>query len=74
VTDQLRKATAAYHRAQETVAKRRAELTEAIVEAHLANVRQTAIVEITGFTREHIRRIVRDAIEEAEVRGRPAPF
>lgn len=61
MTDQLQTATRAYQRAQELVLRRRAELAEAIAAAAHAGTRQSEIVAITGYTREHIRRIVRDA-------------
>ncbi len=61
VTTPLHKATAAYRRAQAAVEQRRNELAEQIVRAAAEGVRQVDIVEITGYTREHVRRIVRDA-------------
>lgn len=59
--DALTEAARAYHRAEAAAAKRRRELAEAIVAADRAGVRQVDIVAATGYTREHIRRIVRDA-------------
>lgn len=58
--DALTEATRAYRRAEAAVEKRRAELAEAIAAAAQAGTRQVDIVRITGYTRESIRRIVRD--------------
>jgi outer membrane protein TolC len=65
VTTPLHRATAAYRRAQVTVEQRRLDLAEQIVQAAAEGMRQVEIVEITGYTREHIRRIV-DAARKAE--------
>ncbi len=58
VTTPLHRATAAYKRAQTVVVERRKDLVEAIREADREGTKQVDIVKITGFTREHIRRIV----------------
>jgi hypothetical protein len=58
VTTPLHRATAAYRRAQAAVEARREELAEAIREAAAEGTKQVDIVNVTGFTREHIRRIV----------------
>ena len=54
----LEQATSAYRAAQESLAARRGELVAAMVEATRAGVRQSRIVQITGYTREHIRQLV----------------
>lgn len=59
--DALTEATRAYRRAEAALEKRRAELAAAIAAAARAGTRQVDIVATTGYTREHIRRIVRDA-------------
>lgn len=58
VTTPLHRATAAYRRAQAAVEARREELAEAIRDADRNGVKQVEIVKVTGYTREHIRRIV----------------
>lgn len=58
VTTPLHRATAAYRRAQAAVEARREELAEAIREADRDGTKQVEIVKVTGYTREHIRRIV----------------
>jgi hypothetical protein len=57
----LTEAARAYRRAERAVEQRREELAAAIVQAAADGVRQVDIVRATGYTREHIRRIVRDA-------------
>jgi len=61
VTTPLHKATAAYKRAQAVVEQRRLDLAEEIVKADRDGMRQVDIVKVTGYTREHVRRIIRDA-------------
>jgi hypothetical protein len=61
VSTSLQKAAAAYKRAQAIAEERRKELAAAIVEADAAGTRQVDIVAVTGYTREHVRRILRDA-------------
>lgn len=59
--DPVLDAVRAYRRAEAAVDRRRAELADAIGEAILAHDRrQSEIVKITGYTREHVRRICRD--------------
>jgi CRP-like cAMP-binding protein len=58
MTADLERATRAYHRAQQAVDKRREELAEAIAAADATGMKQVDIVQITGYTREHVRRIV----------------
>lgn len=58
VTTPLHKATAAYERAKAVVETRRKELAEAIRDADRDGMKQVDIVKITGYTREHVRRIV----------------
>jgi hypothetical protein len=58
VTTPLHRATAAYKRAQAVVEDRRKDLVDAIRAADADGMKQVDIVKITGYTREHIRRIV----------------
>jgi hypothetical protein len=62
-TQELKRLADAYHRAQKTADERRAVLFGAIREAAEqtgdAEIKQVEIVNATGFTREHIRRIVK---------------
>jgi hypothetical protein len=58
---QLARALAAHERAELQLAVARAELHTAIAEELRAGVRQAELVELTGYSREHIRRIARDA-------------
>lgn len=60
--DRLKAAARAWRR-------KRAEMVELIVKASDAGVPQKEIVAATGFTREHIRRLVKQAHEEAGVRA-----
>jgi outer membrane protein TolC len=62
-TDALEKAVRDYRRALETVDKRRSALAEAIVDAMEEDVRQVDIARITGYTREHVRRTAREALD-----------
>lgn len=64
MTSDLERATRAYHRALAAVDKRRDELAEAIATSAEAGIRQVEIVRITGYTREHVRRIVNAAKEK----------
>lgn len=54
----LEEATRAFRRTEATLKKRRVELAAAIVRAHSEGWRQVDIVKVTGYTREHISRIV----------------
>jgi hypothetical protein len=54
----LKRAAAARKRAEASLESAREELSEAIVEASLADMKQVEIVNISGYNREHIRRIV----------------
>lgn len=68
MADELAKladAARAFRRAEATLEKRRMDLADAIVEAAIAGVRQSEIVKITGYTREHVRRIIRHAADAA---------
>jgi hypothetical protein len=60
-TDALEAATEAYRAAQQALDSRRQALAAAIVAAANSGVRQTEIVRITGYTREHIRQVVKAA-------------
>jgi hypothetical protein len=57
----LDEAARAFRRAEKTLAERRAALTEAIVEAAKDGKRPSEIVAVTGYTREHVRRLLREA-------------
>lgn len=61
----LEEAARAYRRAEKTLEERRAALAQAIVEADRAGRKQVEIVQVTGYAREHIRRIIRAAEEAA---------
>jgi hypothetical protein len=61
----LEEAARAFRRAEKTLEERRAALAEAIVAAARAGRPQVEIVAVTGYAREHVRRIVR-AAEQAE--------
>jgi hypothetical protein len=57
---ELKRLASAYHRAQGKADALRAELFDAIrAESSKEGVKQVDIVNDTGFTREHIRRIVK---------------
>lgn len=58
--DPLADAVRAYRRAQQAVERRRDELAAAITDAVRDGRRQAEVARLTGYTREHIRRIVRD--------------
>lgn len=57
----LTEAARAFRRAERTAEQRREELAAAIVQADKDGMRQVDIVKVTGYTREHVRRIIRDA-------------
>lgn len=57
----LTEAARAFRRAERAVEQRREELAAAIVQADKDGMRQVDIVKVTGYTREHVRRIIRDA-------------
>lgn len=69
--DPVARATRRYRLAQATLDARRAELIYAVGTALTKGRKQTEIVETTGFTREHIRRLHR-AYERAM--AAPDPF
>lgn len=64
-TAELEAAALVFADAQTAVETARAGLADAMVTAARCGVRQTRIVQITGYTREHIRRIVRAADVDA---------
>ncbi|HEX3778496.1 MAG TPA: hypothetical protein VHX38_02435 [Pseudonocardiaceae bacterium] len=57
----LEEAARAYRRAEKVLEERRADLAAAIVEAAASGRPQVEIVRISGYAREHVRRIVRAA-------------
>jgi hypothetical protein len=61
MTGDLEAAARAFRRAEKTLDDRRRALAEAIVTADRAGVRQAEIVRITGYTREHIRQLLKSA-------------
>lgn len=66
VTTPLHRATAAYKRALAAAEDRRKDLVTAIRAADAEGMKQVDIVKITGYTREHIRRIVDKKTRQAE--------
>jgi hypothetical protein len=56
---ELRAAAAAFHRVQTQHEKARERLAAAIRQASAAGVRQVDIIKISGYTREHVRRLLR---------------
>jgi DNA-binding phage protein len=58
--DKLLDAVRAYHRAQAALDRKREELAVAIADAVHAGRKQADVARVTGYTREHIRRIVKD--------------
>ena len=77
VTDLITK-TKAFRRAETALEERRLALAKSIWMASFRGMRQAEIVRITGYTREHIRRIVRDRMSEIDddhaARGLPSPW
>jgi hypothetical protein len=63
-TEPVAKALAAHKRAETRAEQTRALLYMAIAEASDAGVRQADLVRVTGYTREHIRQIVKAAKED----------
>lgn len=64
----LRKAVRAKKAAEDRAEAARAALAVAMADAIHAGVRQSEVVSITGLTREHVRRLVRD-VEEKRAAG-----
>lgn len=69
VIERLKRASAARNRAHAALTRAREELQAVIFEAHDLGIKQSEVVRVTGYNREHIRRLVRD---EAEIRRRPS--
>ena len=70
--DPVASATRAYRRAEAALDARRADLADAIGRAILIdNRRQADVARVTGYTREHIRRICRDWADRQAGRGEP---
>ncbi len=66
--DPVAKATRAYRRAVEAADARRAELADAVVHAVLVDKRrQSEVARVSGYTREHVRRICLDRAGVARV-------
>ncbi|MFC7219301.1 hypothetical protein ACFQLX_14145 [Streptomyces polyrhachis] len=63
--DRLRKAVLAKNAAEQRASEARAELAAAMAEAMREGARQGDVVTLTGYTREHVRRLVRGAGVEA---------
>lgn len=59
--DELQQAAREHHDAKATFETARTRLAEAIVTAARSGVRQTDIVRATGYTRERVRQLCRDA-------------
>jgi hypothetical protein len=60
----LRKAVRAKKTAEDRAETARAALAVAMTDAIHAGVKQSEVVAITGLTREHVRRLVRDVEEQ----------
>ena len=56
----LQKAAASYRRAQQRQEAAHTRLVAAMRAARDAGVRQVTLVELTGYTREHVRRLLKD--------------
>jgi hypothetical protein len=65
VTSELEQAVRAYRRAEKAFHARRSELLKAMMEATDASVPQKEICEVTGWSREYVRRMVAEARKEA---------
>jgi hypothetical protein len=55
---ELQRAAAAYRRAQQRQEAAHDRLVEAMRAASEAGVRQVRLVQVTGYTREHVRRLL----------------
>lgn len=64
--ENLVKAAAEYRRIEADLVTARAKLAEAMYEAAQAGMPQTEIIKISGYTREHVRRIVRQVEKDRE--------
>lgn len=65
--DPVVRAARAYKRAQDTANSRRTDLVEAVVHAVLVdNRRQSEVARLSGYTREHVRRLCRDHLATIE--------
>lgn len=69
VIERLKKASTSRNRAAAALNRAREELQAVIFEAHTAGVKQAEIVRVTGYNREHIRRLVRDEQGAHDWRG-----
>ena len=58
--EKLVEAAAEYRRIEADLVTARGTLAQAIIEAAKANMPQTEIIKLTGYSREHIRRILRE--------------
>lgn len=63
--ERLVEAAAEFRRIEEELERARAALAQAIVEAGKAKMPQTEIIRISGYSREHVRRLLRDGGVEA---------
>lgn len=66
MTSELEAASRAFRRAETVLDERRRELAAAIGRASRDGVRQSEIVRVTGYTREHVRKLLKAATEPAE--------
>jgi len=65
--DPVARAARAYKRAKDTMEARRADLTQAVVHAVLVDHRrQSEVARASGYTREHVRRLCREYLDDAE--------
>lgn len=67
--ERLVKAAAEYRRIEADLVTARSKLADAMYEAAQAGMPQTEIIKISGYTREHVRRIVRQVAKEREEQG-----
>ncbi|MEU4640855.1 hypothetical protein [Micromonospora sp. NPDC023814] len=65
--DPVVRAARAYKRAQDTANARRTDLVEAVVHAVLVDHRrQSEVARLSGYTREHVRRLCREHLDTIE--------
>ena len=65
--DPVARAARAYKRAKDAMEARRTELAEAVIHAVLFDHRmQSEVARASGYTREHVRRLCREYVDDAE--------
>lgn len=65
MTSELEQAVRAYRRAEKGLEQRRDELADLVVRASNEGVPQVELTRVTGWSREHIRKLVKAANEKA---------